>query len=251
MPYQQAAIITEPGECAFNDPAFSVPPQFSAVLHFRLFPIFSMRHNQINFQFFKPLSKGVTVIAFIGNQAYGAFFRAASSGSGDDYRFERFFGERDFRGRCRGKGASQRNTLAVDHHHPLRSFAPFGRPNSGPPFFAGAKLPSINASCQSSAPFSSSIDKNLRHTSSQTPSSSHSRSRLQQVDALGYRSGKSCHLAPVRNTQRIPSRTPRLSMAGRPPLGRCLGFGSRGSNSFHCSSFMNRLYFAIEHLPIA
>jgi hypothetical protein len=47
------------------------------------------------------------------------------------------FGERDFCGRCLGKGASQSNTLAVDHHHPLRSFAPFGRLNSGPPFSPG------------------------------------------------------------------------------------------------------------------
>jgi hypothetical protein len=161
------------------------------------------------------------------------------------------FCEFDFCGRCRGKGASNRNTLAVDHHHPLRSFAPFGRPNSGPPFFAGAKLPSIKASCQSSAPFSSSMERNFLQTSSQTPCSSHSLSRRQQVDALGYRSGRSFQRAPVRSTQRIPSKTSRLLIAGLPPLGFRFCFGSSGSSSFHWSLFMKRVYLAIGHLPIA
>jgi len=31
--------------------------------------------------------------------------------------------------------------MAVDHHHPLRSFAPFGLSDTFAPFFAGAKLP--------------------------------------------------------------------------------------------------------------
>jgi hypothetical protein len=159
--------------------------------------------------------------------------------------------EFDFRGRCRGKGASDRNTLAVDHHHPLCSFAPFGRANKGPPFFAGAKLPSMKASCQSSAPFSSSMDRNFRQTSSQTPCSSQSLNRRQQVDGLGYQSGRSCHRAPVLSTQRIPSRTMRLSAGGRPPFGFCFGAGSSGSSSFHLPSFMKRVYLAIGHLPIA
>jgi hypothetical protein len=59
----------------------------------------------------------------------------------------------------RGKDASERNTLAVDHHHPLRSFAQFGRANKVFPFFAGAKLQWMKASCQPSAPFSSSMDR--------------------------------------------------------------------------------------------
>jgi hypothetical protein len=47
---------------------------------------------------------------------------------------------------------SQRNTFSVDHHHPLRPFAPLGFPDAGPPFLAGAKLPSANVSAQSSWP---------------------------------------------------------------------------------------------------
>lgn len=92
------------------------------------------------------------------------------------------------------------------------------------PFFAGAKLPSMKASSQSSNPFSSTMERNFRQISSYTPRSSHSRKRRQHVDELGYRSGKSCHLAPVRRTHRIPSKTSRLSAGGRPPLGFGLGF---------------------------
>lgn len=164
MPYQQAAIITKPSEGSFDFPTFAVSPKFSSILHFGPFSVSSMWNNKIKFK-------------NIANQSQRALFGAATAISWHLYRFERFFGKLDFRGRCRGKGASQRNTLAGDHHHPLRFFAPFGRPNSGPPFTAGAKLPSIKASCQSSALFSSSMDKNLRHTSSQTPCSSQSLSR--------------------------------------------------------------------------
>ena len=44
--------------------------------------------------------------------------------------------------RCPPGMQSARNTLAVDHHHPLRSLAPLGFSDSCAPFFAGAKLPS-------------------------------------------------------------------------------------------------------------
>ena len=210
-----------------------------------------MRNNKINFQLFTPLAKRIAVVSFIAYQARRALFWTTTTFAGNLYRFKRLFRELDLRGRCRGKGASNRNTLAVDHHHPLRSFAPFGRANKGPPFFAGAKLPSIKASCQSSAPFSSSMERKFLQTSSQTPSSSQSLNLRQQVDGLGYRSGRSFHRAPVRSTQRIPSRTSRLSIAGRPPLGFRFCVGSSGSNSFHWSSFMKRVYLAIGHLPIA
>jgi hypothetical protein len=151
---------------------------------------------------------------------------------------------------CRDNGASQRNTFAVDHHHPLRTFAPFGVSNPKAPFFAGAKDPSIKASSQSKRDFWSRSAKNLRHTSSQTPSSSHSRSRRQHVEGLGYLLGRSFHGAPVFSIQRIPSKTCRLSACGRPTRPG-LGLGSSGSIFCHWSSFKNRVYAAIGHLPIA
>jgi hypothetical protein len=140
---------------------------------------------------------------------------------------------------------SQRNTLAVDHHHPLCAFPPLGLPgtarqgrcaNPKPPFLAGAKLPSTKASLQSSWPRSSSVPRKARQISSQTSCSSHCCNRRQQVDGLGYLSGKSCQRAPVRNTHRMPSSTARLGAQGRPPFLDFGSSGSRGSISFHCFS---------------
>jgi hypothetical protein len=74
---------------------------------------------------------------------------------------------------------------------------------------------------------------------SQTPCSSQSRSRRQQVEGCGYLSGKSCQRAPLRKIHRIPSNTRRFSIHGRPPW-RCLGsFGSKGAIFFHCASVSN------------
>src|SRR6185437_12579500 len=57
-----------------------------------------------------------------------------------------------FRGRRAVQVVSQRNTLAVDHHHPLRALAAFGFADPVAPFLAGAKLPSMKLSLQSSRP---------------------------------------------------------------------------------------------------
>ena len=251
VPDNQASKIAYPGKGALDFPPFPVTPEFSAVLRLGFTSVFPMRRNQINFNAFQPLAQRVTVIASVSNQPLRSLFRPPSSLPRHFDCFQGRFGQRYFRRRCRGKGASQRNTFAVDHHHPLCAFALFGFPDAGAPFFAGAKLPSMKASSQSSAPFSSSMERNLRQTSSQTPCSSHSRKRRQHVEGLGYRSGKSCHRAPVRKIHKMPSKTSRLSAGGRPPLGFLRGFGSSGFNSFHWSLFMKRVYLAIGAPPIA
>ncbi len=248
MPYNQAAEITEPGKGALHLPTLTIPAKLPSVLSFRFFPVAAMRNDQVNFEFFKSFPQRITIIPFVADQPSWAFFRTTSAIARNLHGFERFFGKFDFGGRCRGKDASQRNTLAVDHHHPLCSFSLFGFADAGAPFFAGAKLPSMKASSQSSNPFSSIMERNFRQISSQTPMSSQSLRRRQHVDGLGYRSGRSCHRAPVRSIHKMPYSTSRLSAGGRPPLGLGLRFGRSGSSFFHCSSFMKRVYSAIGHL---
>ena len=141
-----------------------------------------------------------------------------------------------FVGRGRGQLLSHRNTLAVDHHHPLRPFAPPCRPHGFAPFFAEAKLPSAKLSRQSRLPCSSNSDKNARQISSHRPASSHLARRRQQVLGLGYSSGRSCHRAPVLRIHRMPSSTRRSSQRGRPPLRPGLAGGNSGSIFAHCSS---------------
>jgi hypothetical protein len=124
--------------------------------------------------------------------------------------------------------ASQRKTLAVDHHHPFRALAPFGGSHGIAPPLAGAKLPSKKVSCQSSVPAASSWARKARHTSNQTPLSSHWRNRRQHVDALGYSVGRSAQGAPVRKIHNTPSSTSRLLRQGRPP---CTPVGGNSGNN--------------------
>jgi hypothetical protein len=136
---------------------------------------------------------------------------------------------------------SHRNTLAVDHHHPLRTLAPLGFSDLRAPFFAEANEPSMNVSSQWSRPRASSWPRKARHIRSHVPSSSHCRRRRQHVDPLGYPSGRSRHRAPVFKTQRIPSTTSRLLTRGRPPWGERRGRGRCGSILAHCASVTRTL----------
>ena len=246
----KAPEITYPRKGAFNFPSFSIPSEFSSVLCLRFFSILPVRTNQLYSSFFKLFTKWITIISFISNQALWAAFRPSRALSWYFDLCKRLVNKSYLRRGCRGNGASQRNTLAVDHHHPLRTFTSFGFSDAGAPFFAGAKLPSMKASSQSKRAFSSRSERNLRHTSSQTPCSSQSLSLRQHVEGLGYTLGRSLHLAPLRKTQRMPSRTCRLPACGRPTRPGS-GFGNKGSSLFHCSSFINPVVSAIGSPPIA
>jgi hypothetical protein len=136
---------------------------------------------------------------------------------------------------------SQRNTLAVDHHHPLRTLAPLGFSDVRAPFFADANEPSMNTCSHFSRPRASSWPRKARHMRNHVPSSSHCRSRRQHVDPLGYPSGRSRQRAPVFNTQRMPSMTSRLLTRGRPPFGERRGRGRCGSILAHCASVTRTL----------
>lgn len=64
MPSNQAAEIREQGKSSINFPPFSTPPEFPAILHFCLNPVFSIWYNQISLKFIESSGKPVTVINF-------------------------------------------------------------------------------------------------------------------------------------------------------------------------------------------
>src|SRR6202521_643020 len=199
-----------------------------------------MRHDQFDTPLPQAFAQRIAVIGFVGDYPHRLLPRSARVMT-PPYpdRRERRFRECDFPRGCRVKGVSQRNTAAVDHHHPLRPLAPLGFSDSAAPFFAGAKLPSKNDSLHFNCWRSFSSLRNVRQMFNQTPRSSQSRNRRQQVEGCGNFSGKSCQRAPLRKIQRIPSSTRRFSIHGRPPL-RCLGgLGSKGAIFFHCASVSN------------
>jgi hypothetical protein len=139
---------------------------------------------------------------------------------------------------------SQRNTLAVDHHHALRTLSPLGFADVGAPFFADANEPSMNTCSHPIRPRASSSSRNARHMANQVPSASHCRKRRQQVDPLGYPSGRSRQRAPVLRTHKIPSTTSRWLTRGRPPVRERRGRGRCGAIFAHCASVSRTLRLA-------
>ncbi len=218
----KASVVSKPGNRALDLPAAFVTPESSAVLKFLSF-VLPRWSNKLNASLLKISAKFITVICFVPNQTLRFLAQLIN----------RFINDLYLMWTGRGKGHSQRNTLAISHHHELRPLATLGFPDFRAPFFADTKVPSIKHSAQSIWPFLSSSWIKVRQSFSQIPCSSHIFNRLQQVLGLGYLSGKSFHLAPVLRIQRIPSKVSRFFFHGRPLL---FNFGSNGSISFHCFS---------------
>jgi len=238
----QSSEVAEPCESSLYDPSPAIATQFPPILRFRFLAIDSMWRNKINSTFLQFLSKRITICRFVVDQSVW-FFSTTLLGNRD--LVQRFFDERDFRGGRRAKVVSQRNTFAVDHHHPLRALAPLGFPDCVAPFLAGAKLPSMKHSLHFNCFRSSSWARYARQIFSHVPSSSQSLRRRQQVDGLGKSSGRSFHRAPVRRIHRIPSKTRRLSAQGRPPFFDFGGLGNNGSILRHILSLRSFSRIAI------
>ena len=219
----KASVIAKPGNGTFDLPAAFVTPERPSVLSLGLAAILSMGSHKLNALLFELAAKSIRVVGFVPNQVFRLFAQLIN----------RLINECYLMWTGRGKGHSQRNTLAICHHHELGALATLGFPDLRAPFFADTKLPSIKHSAQSIWPFLSSSRMKVRQSFSHTPSSSHLFKRLQQVLGLGYFSGKSFHRAPVRRIHKIPSTTKRLFFQGRPLL---FNFGSNGSSFFHCLS---------------
>jgi hypothetical protein len=238
--HHQSSVVAKPSESALHDPATFVTAQRPTVLRWRSAPLLSVGGDQFDALTRQLPAQRIAIVTAVGNQAAKLL-----SASYPD-RLERRFDEFDLRRGSRVKVVSQRNTRAVDHHHPLCPLAPLGLSHSGAPFFAGAKLPSRNDSLHFNCCCSFNSARNARQIVSQTPCSSQSRKRRQQVDGEGNSSGKSCHRAPLRRIHKMPSSTLRSGAGGRPPRGRGGRLGSKGRIFSHWASVSNRPYRAIR-----
>lgn len=235
------------GPLDFVSPAVSVS-HATVLLPFFL-PVLPVGRQEGDPSSFQPVPERVTVIPLVGDESLGPRFGATFPSNMDPDVLQGLFSQGHFRWRGRVDVASQWNTLTIDHHHPLRSFAPLGFSDCRAPFFAGAKLPSMKASLQSRIPSLSSWERKVRQIFSHTPSSSQRLSLLQQVAGLGYRSERSFQRAPVRKTHRIPSITLRSFALGRPLLRGISSLGSKGSIFSHCSSVKNSVRRLIGSPP--
>jgi hypothetical protein len=231
----ETAEVVQPRVGAFNNPAPAVAAQATAIL-IPVLAILQMRDDQVDAAPLETLPEFPAVICAIRHDALRLLFRSARSRARDRYLGERGFREVALGEIGRRKVHSERNTLAVDQYHKLCPLTLACFADASAPFFAGAKVPSMKASLQSSCFASSRSLRNARHNESQTSARSHSPSRRQHVAYAGYRSGRSFHRAPVRSTQRIPSIHARSSARGRPPLGFALGVGSTREIRAHWAS---------------
>jgi len=234
----QSAEVPKPGKRPFDFPTSFVPSQFSSILHLGAPSPFPVGADQLYPSSFQTLTQFSAIVCTVCDHSFGPILGPARAFSRNSNRLKRRLSKLYLRRRSGIESISQRNTLAIDHHHPLRTFAAFRFPDTGAPFFAEAKLPSKKDSLQSSLAFASSSARKARHTFNHTPCSSHRRNRLQQVLGLGYSAGRSRHLAPVFSTQRMPSNTSRLCRQGLPAL---LNFGKSGEIFSHCASVSIRL----------
>ena len=248
--HHQSAEVAEPSEGAFHDPPSLIASQRPAVLRRRFASILPMRGDQLDAALGQLLAQGVAIVAPVGNQAVGLLAGTAGA-MPTPYadRRQRRLDEPDLRRGSRVKEVSQRNTLAVDHHHPLRPLAPLGFADSTAPFFAEAKLPSRNDSLHFNCCRSFNSPRKARQIPNPIPCFSQSRNLRQQVEGAGNSSGKSCPRAPLRRIHKMPSSTLRSGAGGRPPRGRGGRLGSRGRIFSHWASVSNRPYRAIGPPP--
>jgi hypothetical protein len=226
----------EPAESTFDDISSLVAIPESVVLSVDVSMVLPMRRKKVDTSLSETFSVRVAIVCLVTDHSL-------RSGLWSPWPFFRHsdvchdvLEELDLRGRGRVGMASQRNTLAIDHHQALRSLAPLGFPDCRAPFFAGMKVASTKLSSQSRTPSSSSSERKARHISLRTPDSCQSLRRRQHVDGSGYWLGRSRHLAPVLRIQRIPSKQARSSAGGRPPFGLGGGRGIKGLIFSHCSS---------------
>ena len=232
----QASEKSEPGVGALDFPAPPTAPQLAPISIRLVLFVPAIRNNQLNAASLQSAPQGVAIISFVGYDAPRTLPRPTARAWDFDLG-ERGFRQPGFVRGCRRQENSQRNTLAINQKHPLRTLAPLGFSHGQAPFLAGAKLPSKKVSSHFNRPRRSRSDSKARHTSSNTPCSSHCCKRRQQVDPLGYCAGRSRQRAPVRSTHKAPSKQVRLLAHGRPrPSRRRLSFGKSGSNFFHCWS---------------
>jgi hypothetical protein len=231
----QPAIVSNPGKCTLHFPSFFVSTQLSSILRFLFYPIHFMRGDQVYSSLFQSFTQWIRVRGFIINQTLDFLTRTSSASARYRDRIQRIFNQSYLYRRCRVQVVPQRNSLAICHHHPLRTLSTLGFSDAEPPFLADAKLPSAKVSAQLSWPFRSSSERNARQAVNQASFSSHSCNRRQHVDGEGYWAGRSFHRAPLRSTQRIPSKQRRLEIRLRPFLS-AVSSSRKGAILFHCLS---------------
>jgi hypothetical protein len=228
--YPQAPEVLQPCEEPLDFPASLITPEFSPVLAVLSCAAATVRCDQLNTLLGQLIAQSVTVVAFISNQPFWLLgHKTVLDGNRDQLLLM-------WRSTCNPKG--DRKTMAVCDCHELGPFADECSTNFIAPFFAPMKEASINPSSNPSWPRANKSSANAQRMPFSTPERCQCWKRRWQVWYGPYRSGKSCHGAPVRNTHNTPFRTCRASRHGLPRLSarrRCPN-STKGPIRSHCTS---------------
>jgi hypothetical protein len=242
--HHQSAEDAGLNEGAFHDPLPLIASQCPTVLSRRIASILPMRSDQLGAALGQLLTQGAAIVVPVGNPA--ARLLAGTAPAMSTPYADRRLEELDLRRESRLKEVSQRNTLAVDHQHPLCPVASLGFAGSTAPLFPGAKPPSRNDSLHFDCWCSFRSPRKARQIRSQIPGFTLSRNLRQQVEGAGNSSDKSHQRAPLLRFHKMPSSTLRSGSGGRPPRGR---WGSRRQIYSRWASVSNRPYGAVCPLP--
>jgi hypothetical protein len=220
--------VVEPSKQPLNFPAAAVAPQRPKILGLSSIP--PIRGDHLDAKLGQQvLVQSVAVVGLVSDQPLRRALGKSTLKSVLDKSY--------FAPRSTFDTYGDRKTRAVCDCHDLGPLALLGFADTEPPFLAGANVPSMKASDRSMSPRASKSSARARRIFSTVPSCTHCWKRRWQVWYDGYFSGRSFQGAPVRSTQRIPSRTSRVLRHGRPrPSLRRGGLGISGSNNCHCSS---------------
>jgi hypothetical protein len=226
----QPSKIMQPGKEPFDLPTPTVASQLAPVLGPGPAAIDFMRCDQLDaVLLFQLLVERIAVVSPIPDHALGRGRREALLDGG--------FDELGLMRRSASNPHGDRKTMALRNCHDLGPFAAACWTNRTAPFFAPAKVASINVSARSSWPRASRSSASTRNASTSVPSHTHCWNRRWQVWYGGNLSrGSSDHCAPVRRIHNTPSSTARVSFHGRPRrLAGVVGSTSPLSTS-HCAS---------------
>jgi hypothetical protein len=139
VPDNQPPEVLKPGKQALYLPSAPIASQFPAVLGIRFFTSFAMGCDHFDTSIIKEsIVKWIAVVRLITNQLVRGILSKAAV-----YRIlDKFY----LVGRSAFHVSGDRKTRSVCNCHDLGAFAALCLADSKTPFFAGAKLPSMNAS---------------------------------------------------------------------------------------------------------
>ncbi len=137
MSDNKSSMVSDPAESALDYISSPVSIPESVVLSVDISVVFPVRSQKVDASFSQTFSSWIAVVCLVSDHSFGPGPGSSWSSFRDLDLCEDFFKELDLSRRGRVGIASQRNTLAIDHHQALCSLAPF---------FAGMNVASTNAS---------------------------------------------------------------------------------------------------------